>query len=509
MPDFPVIETRRRGPKGLKSFLKRALLAGNSPFGIVLLLTACSILAAVTVKFGFTAGVLLLVVIIALPVIYCSIAFPKFGMIILFILASVIFLFIRIGVNFPLGTLIDAFQILLIIGFLLKQKYHPRWEIYKNPITAIILIWIGYNILQFINPAAESRLAWVYTIRSVAMVMLMYFIFLYNLDSKKFIRIILKMWIAISFAVALYAVKQEYIGFFEFEKRSMDNDLSRALLFINGHWRKTSIYSDPVTFSYNMVITALLCFGLCWGPRPVYKKVILGILCVFFLYVMLFSGTRGAYVLFPAAMILFAILNLNKKVMLFSAAAGLLMTFLIFVPTSNSYLYRFQTAFKPSKDDSYKARQINQERIQPYVQSHPFGGGLGASGVWGQRFAPHSFLANFPPDSGYARVAVELGWVGLILICTLMFIVLKSGINYFFRIRDPELKNYCLCMILVVFALNVGNYPQEALIQFPSSFFFYLAIALINAVYFLDKKSAKTGKDQPGAASDSTYLNRF
>jgi len=495
MSDFPIIETKRESGNSFQSLIRKFLLKGSTLTGIILLLGISGILAFITVKFGFTAGAVLLAAIIALPTAYFSVAFPKFGMIVLFILASIIFLFIRIGVNFPLGTLIDAFQALLILGFLIKQKNNPNWKIYKNPITTMILIWIGYNILQFINPEAESRLAWVYTIRSVALVMLMYFVFLWNLDSKKFIRLMLKVWIAISFVVALYAVKQEFIGFFPFEERSMDNDLSRALLFINGHWRKASIYSDPVTFSYNMVITALLCFGLCWGPRPVYKKVILGVLCVFFLYVMLFSGTRGAYVLFPAAMILFAILHLNKKVMLFSAAAGLFFAFLIFMPTSNQYLQRFQTAFKPSQDDSYRARQINQERIQPYIQTHPFGGGLGACGVWGQRFAPNSFLANFPPDSGYARVAVELGWIGLILICTLMFVVLKSGINYFFRIKDPELKNYCLCMILVVFALNVGNYPQEALIQFPSSFFFYLAIALINAVYILDKKTEKSKEE--------------
>ncbi|MCP6423416.1 hypothetical protein NL463_29335, partial [Klebsiella pneumoniae] len=65
---------------------------------------------------------------------------------------------------------------------------------------------------------------------------------------------------------------------------------------------------------------------------------------------------------------------------------------------------------------------MNQKRIQPYILSHPIGGGLGATGVWGVRFAPYSFLANFPPDSGYVRVAVELGWIGLGIFCTLMFV---------------------------------------------------------------------------------------
>ena len=126
--------------------------------------------------------------------------------------------------------------------------------------------------------------------------------------------------------------------------------------------------------------------------------------------------------------------------------------------------------------------------IQPYIQTHPIGGGLGSTGVWGVRFSPDSFLAKFPPDSGFVRVAVELGWVGLILICTLMFVVLRTGINNYLQMQDPELKAYCLAMILMIFAICIGNFPQEAIVQFPLNVYFYLFIALINVTYRLDKK---------------------
>ena len=119
------------------------------------------------------------------------------------------------------------------------------------------------------------------------------------------------------------------------------------------------------------------------------------------------------------------------------------------------------------------------------------GGGLGATGAWGQRFAPNSYLAQFPPDSGYVRVAVELGWIGLLLFCILMFTILRTGINNFYKIRDPELKNYCMAMTLVVFCFNFGNYPQEAIVQFPSNLYFFLATALINITYQLDQEKSK------------------
>src|SRR5262249_18386596 len=143
---------------------------------------------------------------------------------------------------------------------------------------------------------------------------------------------------------------------------------------------------------------------------------------------MLFSGTRSSYILIPAAMVMLVILKFNRKVFVFTAAAGFMLAFLIMVPTSNPTLARFQSAFKPSKDRSFEERAKNQEMIKPYILAHPICGGLGSVGVWGQRFAPDSFLAKFPPDSGYVRVAVEMGWIGLFIYCTFSFIILYTGI---------------------------------------------------------------------------------
>jgi putative inorganic carbon (HCO3(-)) transporter len=187
-------------------------------------------------------------------------------------------------------------------------------------------------------------------------------------------------------------------------------------------------------------------------------------------------------------MVLLFILKFNKRVLVIFAGFSFFLFVLVFMPTSNNSLIRFQSAFRPSDDASYNVRAENQKRIQPYIRSHPLGGGLGATGVWGVRFAPYSFLAQFPPDSGYVRVAVELGFIGLFLICTLFFIVMKTGIENYFKIKDPELKTYCLAMILIIFAISVGNFPQEAIVQFPLSVYFYMFIAMLNITWRLDQQ---------------------
>lgn len=459
------------------------------PFIIVLLILVALMVAVSIYQGGLVGGGLLLIFFISVPLVLSILRYPPLGIFIIIISSYLIMLLSRLGVNFPLGTLMDALQLLMIVGFFFKQKIEKKWNIFKTPITTVIFIWIGYNILQILNPAAESRLAWLYTIRTVAIVMLMYFLFLFNIGSIQFMRSVIKLWIGLSLFAACYAFKQEHLGFFNFEEQWLKSDpLLKTLLFIDGHWRKFSIFSDPVTFSYNMATSSILCIALITGPLSSVKKLLLSVFSLFFLINMLYSGTRGAYLLVPAALILFCILMFNKKVLLFSIIAGIGLTFLIFIPTNNSNIVRFQSAFRPSEDASYNLRKINQKRIQPFIQSHPFGGGLGATGTWGTRFSPGSFLSTFPPDSGYVRIAVELGWVGLLLFCILIFVILRQGVLNFYSIKNPELKSYCLAATLVVFTLHIGNYPQEAVVQYPSNIIFYLAISFISISKLLDDK---------------------
>jgi hypothetical protein len=476
---------------GLDVLTFRQRLSKPLVLGVILLCLSL-FFAGVISFYGTSAFYILLIGLFVAPIAYAIIAYPKAGILILLTLAYIIMFFSKFTSGFPIGTVMDGVEFLLILGFFLKQKREQNWSIFKTSTTAVILVWVAYNLMQAVNPAASSIFSWVYTVRTIAGVTVTYFIFLYHIRDVKFIRMIIKLWIFLSFIGALYGFKQEYFGFAGFEQAWLDSDPSYTYLyFIGNHWRKFSIFTDPVTFAYNMVISGLLCISLMTGPIKRSKKIILGCLSAFFFITMLYSGTRGAYVLIPCALLLFGILKYNRKVLIIGVAVSIIMTVLIFIPTSNYNLYRFQTAFKPANDASFNVRKANQKRIQPFIQSHPFGGGLGSTGIWGQRFSPGSYLANFPPDSGYVRVAVELGWVGLFIFCTFMFVVLKSGIKNYFSIKDPELKTYCFGMLLILFALNLGNYPQEGLVQYPINIYFYLAIALMQVTLRLDKEKQK------------------
>jgi cell division protein FtsW (lipid II flippase) len=172
-------------------------------------------------------------------------------------------------------------------------------------------------------------------------------------------------------------------------------------------------------------------------------------------------------------------------------AAGMFLAVIVNIPTSNPNIVRLQTAFNPTEDASYQVRMKNQAFIRPFILTHPLGGGLGSVGEWGKQFSPWSPLANFPPDSGFVRIAVESGWVGLLIYCTLLFIVFYDGIKNYLLLKDPKLKVVSLAMLVVLFSLTLANYPQEAIGQYPINLLFFLAIAILNVSIKFDKKIIK------------------
>lgn len=491
MTDYPVIDLNRALRKGKESWraaLNRIIMVEKlqNRTGILLLAAIGVVIGFGISQAGMAFGGIIIAISVAVPLIYCVIVYAKFGTFFLIFMAYFLFQFMRIGVPGPLGTLMDALQLILLLTIVVKQRREHNWALFKGPVTVMILLWLAYNIIEVGNPAATSRLVWVYTVRAVAFVQFTYFIFLYNIRTIEDVRNLFKFWLVLAFLGATWAFKQEYIGFSDAEMAYLNTPDMISLLFINGHWRKYSIFSDPVSFSYNMAMPCILFICIIFGKFASWKKVICGLLIVYCFVAMLYSGTRGANVLLPAALVMFAILNYNKKVLIFSCIAAFFFIVLINFPTGNQTIVRFQSAFRPNNDDSYNVRKKNQKRIQPYILSHPMGGGVGSVGEWGKKFSPGSFLGDFAPDSGYIRVAVEEGPLGLILFCTMMFVMMRNGINNFYAIKDPELKTYCLVAALVVFTYNVANFPQEALVQFPSNILFYMFVALTNITKRLD-----------------------
>ncbi len=464
-------------------FWQRSLVLEKlrNPTGVAILGLAALLFGALIGTQGLSIGVILVAVCFGIPIVAATVIDLRFGVV--FVITISFFLMeFKKAINLPFGIFLDAGMLLLFIGVLFRQAEEHDWSFMKNPISYAIFFWMGLNILEVANPVAASRTAWVYTVRGMAGTLLFYYILLYVIRDLGFALKLIKLIFGLCFLAALWAMYQEFFGLPPWEHRWMMMDIERfKLIFQAGRIRLFSFLSDPTTFGILMAYMVVFAFALFFGPYRRSRKVFLAIAAVLMMLGCFWSGTRTAYIVIPAGMIIVALGAIAKKQWMIVGLIGA--TFgggfvLINIPTSNNTIYRFQTAFKPSEDASFNTRLRTQKAIKSVVQQYPIGGGLGSCGAWGKQFSPGTIFASIAPDSGYVRVAVELGWVGLIVYMVMLFVMMRETVRGLMRARDPVITNIYLGLTGVVFCLIVANYGQEAITLLPNSIVFYVVLAL-------------------------------
>ncbi len=458
-------------------FVRKKLL---SPLGILFLIGLALLLSILISNTGVMGFVGVLAVFLGIPAVIYSIFNHHFGIILMLFVGFLLNLISKYT-EAPLGTALDGLLFIMIFGILIQQSVKKDWSFLRNPISIWVFFWVYYNIvIQFLNPMLQSTAAWMYTVRSLAVLNLLYYVACNALNSLDKVRSMLKWVMFFCLATGIYAYKQEFFGLNDAENRWLYADKERFQLIFQ--WTRLRIFSllnDPTTFGIMMAYCGVFSLVLATGPYSYAKKILNVIAALFFFACMSLTGTRTAFVLVPIGLFFYVISTITVRMFVISVIALLIGTAGVMKSTSNPLIYRIQSAFKPSKDESVQVRVRNQKFIQPFIQAHPIGFGLGCTGVWGKRFTPDSWLSKFPHDSGYVRFAVEEGWIGLLIYVTFLFVVLLTGIRYYLRVKDPNIKNLYLAINCVIFILAIANYPQEAIAQLPTSLIFYILLACL------------------------------
>ena len=459
----------------------------NGPLGLMLVLLATLPVSYLMALVDFKVSFVVFVALIGLPLIAFCLVNLTFGLALMLTVA----LLVVFGAKYtaaPIGTLLDLLILVSAVAILLRQIKDRDWSFARHPLSTMVAIWLYFNIMQVLNPWAESKMAWLFTVRSVAIQQLVYFIGAYAFyHNRRGVMTLLKLIIGICFACALYGLKQQYIGFSGQETAWIMADPKRFELYYQwGMMRIPSFCYDPTTFGILMACFGMFCLALLIGPSSRRQKMLLAIMIICAFWAMAFTGTRTAFALVPVGGIFYAGLTLNRRVLIFGGLIAMLGAGFMLKSSSSGVIYRMQSAFKPGADDSMNLRLENQKKIQPYIQSHPIGGGLGSCGMWGERFNPDSELSKFPHDSSFVRMGVELGWIGLTLYALLHYFVLRTGLFYFVRCRDPWIKAIYAGITTWCFMLSVACYAQEAILQLPMNVIYNIFLAVLVTLKNLD-----------------------
>lgn len=464
----------------------------KKPLPLVILFSMLICFAVLTATKGMMIGIAFIVLPIA--VVYLTALFinPRIG-----IITIIIFSFFVIGLSRYLaatwGLLIDGLLFIMYLSlFFTSFKRKIAWDNAKSQLTLLATIWMGYAFLEVANPEAVSRVAWFYAMRGIALYQFLIIPLLFILFNKpKDLKLFLMIWGILSLLGTLKGMQQLFFGVDPFEQKWLDAG-GHVTHILFGKLRIFSFYSDAGQFGASQGHA-----GVVFGILAIFMKTNLK-LKIFFIvvalagiYGMLISGTRGAIAVPAMGGIMYLILRKNIPVLIAGAIMGI-GVYVFFAHTTllnnNAQIRRMRTAFDPN-DASLQVRLANQQKLKGYLASRPFGGGIGATGNWGQRFTPNTFLANTATDSWFVAIWADMGVIGLYLHLFILFFVLITGAyNVMFKIKDEWIKGQITALTCGLAGIMLASYGNGVFGQFPTGTLMYLTMVFIFLAPRWDKK---------------------
>ena len=147
--------------------------------------------------------------------------------------------------------------------------------------------------------------------------------------------------------------------------------------------------------------------------------------------------------------------------------------------------------------------------LKTYLASRPFGGGIGSTGNWGQRFSPHTFLANTATDSWFVAIWADTGVVGLYLHLFILFFVLITGAyNVMFKVRDDWLRGQIAALVCGMFGIMGASYGNGVFGQFPTCILMYTGMVFMFIAPRMDRAlRRKEGRLDPDEIAQLSLEN--
>ncbi|MDF2187510.1 O-antigen ligase family protein [Paraflavitalea sp. CAU 1676] len=395
----------------------------------------------------------------------------------------------------PTGLIPEYLSYLTLLGVITRQEYSK--EVDRRFWNSALTIWIGvlmfYYLLQIVNPSGASKLGWFNFIRKQFSFAAFFYMSYCFFNSKKSVQFFMKFWIILSTFEAIYACKQQWFGFSTWEYIWLTADPVRLELFVNGGFvRRFGLLSDPAAAGILYASSTVFVLVLALQEKNTRLRFLYYVLSIIHFLASSYTGTRTATLMIVAAIVFYCVLTLyQRRTLIFSGVfAGLLVGLLVVPIYDNMIINRLRSTFEGSKDPSALVRDVNRKIAQPYVWSHPMGGGLNTAGLIGAMYSPGHFLSFIPPDSAYMQTMMEQGPVGLALMLIFYYVILRTGIKYFYRVRDPDLKTIYAANLVSVFSLMIAQFSQLAIGQYPNVLYFYSALAIFLKLHLFD--SSKT-----------------
>lgn len=444
---------------------------------IALIIVGTGLTLLLNTKFGFVPSLLLLFLFLGSLIILFCFLFERLAFYAAFAVPFILFTVDRfvVGQAIPIG-IIQHLMVATITFIMLTKKLASgdrSFTFLRNPVTVAFSIYFVYLLLQAANPNLHGYTGWLIAIRFTLALFMTYVAALYLFKDLTFIRQFFNILVFFSALTAIYALKQKFFGYANFEMRWIyANPMTLKRIFIWGEFRIFSLLSDPAAFGLFMSATSVATFIASFSKKG-WMRILFLIAAVLMLVAMSFSGTRTAYAMVIAGISIYTLMRITRiETLLFLGSFILAFCILMYGPFYGGVFHRIRSTFD-SDDGSLNVRDVNRQHIQPYIYANPFGGGPLTTGPQGIAYSPNHILAGFPSDNGYLKIALEQGYIGLIVLIALFFTSLRIGVRNYYRAKNPEIRTYLLAMITFLFSMMLGLYAQPGVGQIPMATVFW------------------------------------
>jgi putative inorganic carbon (hco3(-)) transporter len=382
------------------------------------------------------------------------------------------------------GVGFDLLLVATFMGFIVRKVSlkHEMNDLLKSPVFRLLLIVFIYTSLQLFNPYAGTFNGWVPAFRKVVGNFLLVLIAHNALNNIQSIRRFIKLLFVVCVIVGLYGCIQEWHDFFDFEMDWLRAENQRFIMtYVNGGARRISTLPGALELAIIMAMCGVFFTGMAVLHKKLPYKIIIITGVVFMLMAKSFALTRTSNVMYIGGVFLFLIITFDKLISRVAAISGIILfLLLLFGPIYNSHVGQFRNTFLGgTKDASYLVREVNRKSIQTYMYAHPFGGGLNTTGDEGKIYSPGHRLAGFPPDSGMLKKALEIGWIGFLMIMIMYFMILRVGIKGYFESKTIENKMIYASATAAFFALYLGDFSQIAVGQITDVVVYYPLLVIM------------------------------
>ena len=384
-------------------------------------------------------------------------------------------------VSAPWGLLID---ILLAISWLalLFQNKKKDWSPLSNGAMTVTTVWFGLVILEILNPESNGFECWFYAMRGDGFYQLLAFglVFMLFRDRKR-MDSFLKLATWLSIAGTLWGLRQMIFGVDAAEYAWLYVEGYAFTHVLAGVLRVFSFYSDAGQFGSSQAMFALMCGIIAFAPMSRKDKIFYGFAAIMSFIGFAVSGTRGAIAVPGVGVLVYLFLSKNFKILMVGLTLAIgAFVFLKYTTALQNVeqIRRMRTAFNPD-DASFLVRLNNQKTFGRHLATRPFGGGIGAAGYWGYRFAPYSLLGNTATDSYYVKIWAETGIISICLHLFMFGYFVGKGGFIVWHLRDPVLRAKIAGIYSSMCGIMMSSYGNQVYSQMPTGILMGIMIPII------------------------------